>query len=53
VKRVAWNGLEQRKQSGAVHGFLSDIFLVQQPRSLAFWRGGEQHGEEEAGGSAW
>jgi hypothetical protein len=29
-----WNGLEQGKQSGAVHGFHSDIFLVQQLRLL-------------------
>jgi hypothetical protein len=29
VERAAWNGLEQRKQSGAVHGFHNDIFLVQ------------------------
>jgi hypothetical protein len=52
VERAAWNGLEQRKQGGAVHGFHSDISLVQQPRSLAFQRGGEQLGEEEAGSSA-
>jgi hypothetical protein len=52
VERAAWNGLEQRKQSGAVHGLHSDIFLVQKPRSLAFRRGSEQHGEEEAGGPA-
>jgi hypothetical protein len=31
VERVAWNGLEQGKQSDAVHGFHNDIFLVQQP----------------------
>jgi hypothetical protein len=34
VKRAAWNSLEQGKQSGAVHGFHNDIFLVQQPRLL-------------------
>jgi hypothetical protein len=42
------NSLEQRKQGGAVHGFLGDIFPVLQPRSLAFRRGGvEELGEEE------
>jgi hypothetical protein len=42
------NGLEQRKQGGAVHGFHSDVFPVLQPRSLALRRGGvEGLGEEE------
>jgi hypothetical protein len=42
------NGLEQRKQGGAVHGFHGGIFPVLQPRSLAFRRGGvEELGEEE------
>jgi hypothetical protein len=41
------NGLEQRKQGGAVHGFHGDIFPVLQPRSLAFRRGGaEELGED-------
>jgi hypothetical protein len=44
------NGLEQRKQGGAVHGFHIGVSLVQQPRVLASRRGGEQLGEEEAGG---
>jgi hypothetical protein len=32
------NGLEQRKQGGAVHGFRGDITPVLQPRSWAFRR---------------
>jgi hypothetical protein len=41
------NGLEQRKQGGAVHGFHGDIIPVLQPRSLAFRRGGvEELGED-------
>jgi hypothetical protein len=46
------NGLEQKKQGGAVHGFHIGVSLVQQPRALASRQGGEQLGEEEAGGSA-
>jgi hypothetical protein len=38
VERAAWNGLEQRKRGGAVHGFHSDISLVQQPHP---WRSSE------------
>jgi hypothetical protein len=41
------NGLEQRKQGGAVHGFHGDIIPVLQPRSSAFRRGGvEELGED-------